>query len=180
VALFVVEGEDRWFDLFLDVVPKTDLCQVEYTVPTTAENWCDADGFSVTLQKAVTQLVIERPAKIEFREIVLLTDPGEKREAARRIFEDYNPQIAERMSRSNAAIFLNRNLITSRAQSNDSYLAKVITHEAVGIVEETSGLVLVRGHNPSVPFDDATEDTFAGFRDAVGDAELKRRYPTLF
>jgi hypothetical protein len=180
VLVVDVDGEDRWWDLYLDVVPRTEFCQTEYLTPTTPATWPDADGFALVFQKAVVKHEIEGPVPIQFREIVLLTDPQERAEAARQIIGDFDRSVAARAAGYNAVIFLHHDLALKRAATADHYLARLIVHECLNIVEEASGLILVNGHDPSEAFDLATLETFEQFKEEVGEDDLKRRYPTLF
>jgi hypothetical protein len=178
-----VEGPERWWDLYLDLLPKTDLCQTEYRSPTTADNWDTTDGYAVVLQEAVsTGLTRIAGCVVECREIRLLEDPAALTEAARLVFTDFDRDLADRVSRtsSNAVILLNSYLIRQRAAANKEYMPTLICHECLHLVEEASGLILVHDADPNLIFDEPTTETFREFKQTVGEAELKRRYPTLF
>jgi hypothetical protein len=130
------------------------------------------------MQKAVDTGGANCRVRVKFREVSLLQNPDETREAATRLFGDFDPDIAQRAMACNAVIMLNTTLIRERVAADPEYLAKVICRECIHLVEQASSLIL--DHIPSAAFDRVTLETYRAYERAVGGADLKRRYPRLF
>ena len=178
-----VENESRWWDVFLDVRPRSDLCQTEYLSPVTADNWDSTDAFELVLQKAVETGTARLPGcTVEFREISLLENSDEVSLAASLVFGEFDAALAERVgrTRSNAVILLHEALIRQRAAVYPHYVATLLMHECLHVVEDSSELELIRDTGPTATFDKVTLDTFQNYVAAIGEDELKRKYPTLF
>jgi hypothetical protein len=180
-ALVVLVEEERWWDLYLDVVPKTELVETEYSTPIRWQKWtAEVDGFSFAFQKAVVKGVVDGPVPVVFRDILPLTSLDERREAARKIIGDFDDEVAERAAGYNAVIFLNHDLILKRKTTVNNYPALVIAHECINIIEETTGQTLIEGHDANILFDAPTLETYREFQQKIGEDTLKQLYPTLF